>query len=262
MKLLILGGGELGVQACRLARAAGMHIIVADRDGGCPAAPMADELVRADVTAAALPEADYILPAVESEAVLDGLAGDNVLFDQKAWTLTASRFASNEFLRRHAVPVPEYFPNGSEPYIVKPDRGSFGRGIWVTEDFCEAGGAVNAGFIAEEELAGSVWSAAVIRRGGGALSYAPAKLSFDSRRRRTGAVCEDGPETEALRKTALRIAEALDLNGILEVEAIFHSGVWTVIDLNARLPMLTPDAVLEKTGVNLLAELCGSSREP
>ncbi len=254
MKLLILGGGELGTQACRLAKAAGMYTIVADKRENCPAA---DELFCADITAAPWPEADFILPATESEAVLGVLRGDNVLFDRAAWELTASRLASDDFLRGHGFAVPEYFPGGSEPYIVKPDRGSFGRGIWVTEDFCEVGGAVNAGFVTQEELFGPVWSAAVIRRGGHGTAYAPARLTFDGRRRRISACCEETPESERLKNTALQIAEAMDLSGILEVEAIFHNGVWTVTDLNARLPMLTPDAVLEKTGVNLLAELVG-----
>ena len=48
--------------------------------------------------------------------------------------------------------------------------------------------------------------------------------------------------------------EAIGLSGILEVEAIFHRGQWKVIDLNARLPMYTGEALLE-TGINLLGEL-------
>ena len=176
MTILILGGGALGEQACRLAEAAGIHTVAADEP---------------------LPTADFVLPATEDETLLRGLSGENVLFDKAAWALASSRLASDAFLRERGIPVPEYFPGGSEPYIVKPDRGSFGRGIWVTEDFCEVGGAVNAGFVTQEELPGDVWSVCVLGKPGGYAAYAPAKITFDGRRRRTAAQCAAPPEETA-----------------------------------------------------------------
>lgn len=229
MKLRILGNGPLAEQAARLASAA--HIELTDETP------------------------DYVLPATEDDAVLNALGGDNVLFDADAWRLCSSRLAADALLRERNIPAPAYFPDGSEPYIVKPDRGSFGLGIWVTDDYCEVGGAVNAGFVTQEELPGDVWSVAVVGAPGAYTAHAPARLAFDSRRRRTGAELTGAPEADALKKTALAAAEAVGVRGILEVEAICHHGVWKVIDLNARLPMLTPDALLESTGVNLLEEL-------
>ncbi|MCC8357523.1 MAG: ATP-grasp domain-containing protein [Oscillospiraceae bacterium] len=238
MKLLILGGGPLGEQAVRLARAAGMETTVLESAGKCP--PLA--------------EYDYILPATEDETLLALAAGEKALFDRSAWELTRSRIASDEWMRGRGIPVPAYFPEGSEPYIVKPDRGSFGQGIWVTEDFCEVGGAVNAGFVAQEELDGPVWSAAVVGVPGQYTAYAPAVLTFQGRRR-TDAQCEPAEDGQALMDTARAAAEAMALRGILEVEAIRSEGTWKITDLNARLPMLTPDALLAAEGVNLLSEL-------
>ena len=253
MTILILGGGALGAQAVLLAKAAGFRVILADKNATCPAKALADEFVNIDVTKADLPEADLILPATESQAVLDILPAEKTLFDLAAWNKTASRLEADEFLRSIDIPIPEYFPRGSEPYLVKPDRGSFGMGIWVTDDFCEVGGAVNAGFVTQEELDGPVWSQVVVGKPGAYTACAPAKLSFDGRRR-TGAECLPAPESAALADSAEKIAEAIGLSGILEVEAIFHRGVWKVIDLNARLPMYTGEALLE-TGINLLGEL-------
>jgi len=253
MTILILGGGALGVQAVMLAKAAGFRVVLADKNAACPAKALADEFVNIDVTKAALPEADLILPALESDAVLNILPAEKTLFDLNAWNRTASRLEADAFLRSIGVAIPEYFPRGSEPYLVKPDRGSFGIGIWVTEDFCEVGGAVNAGYVTQEELDGPVWSQIVVGNPGDYTAYAPAKLSFDGRCR-TGAACLPAVEPEALAETAKTIAEAIGLSGILEVEAIFHRGVWKVIDLNARLPMYTGEALLE-TGINLLGEL-------
>ena len=228
MRLQILGTGPLAEQAERLAKAAGAELVSAG--------------------------ADYILPATEDDSLLSGLSGNNVLFDPAAWKLCSSRLAADALLREKGIPAPEYFPGGAEPYLVKPDKGSFGRGIWVTDDYCEVGGAVNAGFVTQEELTGDVWSAAVVGTPGHYTAYAPARLTFDDRRRRVGAEIVDRPEAEELRKTAVAAAEAVGVKGVLEVEAIRHLGVWKVIDLNARVPMLTPDALLDR-GVNLLEEL-------
>jgi pyrrolysine biosynthesis protein PylC len=256
MTIVVVGGGALGQQACRLAKAAGLKTILVDKDSACPAGALADRFLCRDALAEPLPAADFVLPALEDQAVLDGLIGENVLFDHKAWALTASRLEADAFLQARNIPAPEYFPGGSEPYIVKPDRGSFGRGIWVTEDFCEVGGAVNGGFVTQEELDGDVWSVVVLGKGTDTEAYAPARLTFDGRRRRIEASCETAPEQELLCRTACQVAQAIGVQGLLEVEAIFHHGVWKVVDLNARLPMLTPDAVLSATGRNVLADLC------
>ena len=229
MKLQIIGAGPLAEQARRLADAAGMEIV----EQG----------------------AALVLPATEKEELLASLsAGPGVLFDPAAWAVTSSRLRSDELLRARGIPVPAYFPYGSEPYLVKPDRGSFGLGIWVTDDYCEVGGAVNAGFVAQEALSGEVWSSVVTGRPGAYRVHAPVRLTFDDRRCRTEAVLAPAPAAGELSDTSVACAEALGVRGILEVEAILHDGVWRVTDLNARLPMLSPDALLA-SGDNLLTEM-------
>jgi len=227
MKIEIVGSGPLREQAERLAQAAGYELV---SEG-----------------------ADAVLPATESEEILKSLAGENVLFDTDAWAIASSRLKTDALLQEKGIPAPAYFPGGSEPYLVKPDRGSFGRGIWVTDDYCEVGGAVNAGFVTQEELPGDVWSAVVVGTPGAYTVYPAAKLSYDGRRR-DGAEIVPAPDADALAETAKACAEALSVRGVLEVEAIHHLGAWKVIDLNARLPMLTSDALLAQ-GVNLLEKL-------
>ena len=227
MKLRIVGSGALAEQAKRLADAFGYEL---SEDAG------------------------IVLPATEDDAVLAGLTGaGTVLHDPAAWAIASSRLRTDALLRERGIPAPAYFPGGSEPYLVKPDRGSFGLGIWVTDDYCEVGGAVNAGFVTQEELAGDVWSAVVTGRPGDYVVQPAARLIYDDRRR-VGAELTLPPEASALADTAAACAEALGMRGILEVEAICDHGVWKVIDLNARLPMYTADA-LAAAGVDLLREL-------
>ncbi len=227
MKLRIVGSGPLAEQAERLADALGYEV---SEDAG------------------------IVLPATEDDAVLASLTGaETVLHDPAAWAIASSRLRTDALLRERGIPAPEYFPGGSEPYLVKPDRGSFGLGIWVTDDYCEVGGAVNAGFVTQEELSGDVWSVAVTGRPGEYTVHPAARLTFDDRRR-TGAELAVPAEASALAATAAACAEALAMRGVLEVEAICDHGVWKVVDLNARLPMLTADA-LAAAGVDLLGEL-------
>ena len=254
MTILILGGGALGAEAVRLAKAAGCRVLLGDRAAGCPARPLADEFFLLDAATDPLPPAEFLLPALENQAVLERLTGENVLFDLSAWNKTASRLAADRLLQALELPAPACFPQGSEPYLVKPDRGSFGRGIWVTEDFCEVGGAVNAGFVAQEELAGPVWSQVILGKPGDYKICPPARLTFDALRRRVDASLDSAPGAEALAAGAEKLAAALSLRGVLEVEAIFHQGLWKITDLNARLPMLTGAALLAE-GINLVGEL-------
>ena len=232
MKIYIKGAGPLADQALRLAQTAGYDVV---DDAG---------------------SADWTLPVAYDET----LPPDRLLADMSAWAHPNTRLASDAFLQERGIQIPAYFPQGSEPYIVKPDKGGGGRGIWVTEDFCEVGGAVNAGFVTQEELLGDVWSTAVTGRPGMYTVHAPARLTFRERQR-TGAECLPAPEEDGLRRVAVSIAEALELRGILEVEAIWSRNAWWVTDLNARLPLHTPDAVLAAEGVNLLAELCRTFAE-
>lgn len=233
MKLYVLGRGPVADQALRLAAASG----------------------REAAAGTALPETDaLILPATDDEALLSALSGRRCLFDADAWQICASRLRADALLAEKGVAVPAYFPGGSEPYIVKPDRGGFGMGIWVTDDYCEVGGAVNAGFVTQEELPGDVWSTVVLGRPGAYRVLPPARLCFDGRRR-TGAECLPAPKETELCHTALSAAEAVGVRGILEVEAMDDHGRWKVIDLNARLPVFTPDALLAAHGVNVLEEM-------
>ena len=138
-----------------------------------PHPPVSGRLAGKETRRAALSDA-FSGKRKHRAALTDAFAGK----EKRRAALTAA-FAppppleADAFLTERGFPVPAHFPGGSEPYIVKPDRDGGGRGIWVTEDFCEVGGAVNAGFVAQEELEGPVWSAAVTGAPGAYTVHAP-----------------------------------------------------------------------------------------
>jgi pyrrolysine biosynthesis protein PylC len=59
-----------------------------------------------------------------------------------------------------------------------------------------------------------------------------------------------------LEKISLKIAEALPLQGLMDVEVIVHNNQLKVLEIDARLPSQTPTVVYWSSGINML-ELLG-----
>jgi pyrrolysine biosynthesis protein PylC len=61
--------------------------------------------------------------------------------------------------------------------------------------------------------------------------------------------------TSEFRADAVRLAEALKLHAIMDVEAIFSGVEMKVLEIDARLPSQTPAAICASTGINMVSEL-------
>lgn len=256
MTILVLGSGLRGAAACHLAKKAGHRVILCDKKRNGPAMGLCDEFIPLDPQN--LPAADYIFPATADEALLAPFRGEKLLFDPLAQEVCRSKLAGDDYLAAHGYPRPRRFPEGSEPYIVKPDSDSFGRGIWATEDFCEVGGAVNANFLTQEELTGPVVSVTVWGRPGAYVCGPVLGLTTDDRYD----LCEArlpapiGPDAAgAFTQDALRLAEEIRLEGLLEVQAVYHGGKCKIIEINGHLPELSALCLFAGAGINLVQQL-------
>jgi pyrrolysine biosynthesis protein PylC len=56
-------------------------------------------------------------------------------------------------------------------------------------------------------------------------------------------------------ETAVTLAEAVGLWGIMDVEAVLHEGRLNVLEIDARFPSQTPTAVYHSTGINMVEAL-------
>ncbi len=253
MTILVLGAGLRGAAACYLAKKAGHRVLVTDTKPG-PAAGLADEFVAFDP--AAMPAVDAVFPAAEDEALLALFRGKGLIYDPAEPAVCGSKLAMDDLLEQNGFARPQRFPDGSEPYIVKPDRDCFGRGIWSTDDFCEVGGAVNANFLCQEELRGALVSVTVLGRAGVYTAGPVLALETDDRYDlcRASLPAPLSPEAgERFVSEALRLAELLGAEGILELQAVYHGGDCCIIEVNRLLPELSA-LCLETAGcVNLLA---------
>lgn len=277
MKIGIIGGKLQGTEAVLLAQEAGMETLLIDWNEHCPASGLADVFLCEDVTAesdrlvSALKSCDLILPAMENDAVLAALLeitareGIPCAFDFQAYEMTKSKLRSDRFFRECGVPVPEYYPAGNAPYILKPSGESGSAGVQFLADAaaCEAALASKEdpeNWIVQEYLNGPSYSIEVIGTPGHYRTYAVTQIHmdpvFDCCKVTTP--CPDLPEElhQTFSDIAVTLAEGLKLRGIMDVEVIHDRGRLAVLEIDARLPSQTPLAILFSTGVNLLTELC------
>lgn len=197
-----------------------------------------------------LPESGFSAAEARFLAAQNGLtcaesAGDaalSLVCNEPAHTLCADKHAAAEFFAAHDLPQPHAFPAGSEPYIVKPANGSCGRGIWSTEDFCEAGGGINAGFLVQEELHGPIVSVAIAGHAGKVAVCPAVKLVIDDRYDRCGAQypAENAGAAEEL---ARRLGEALALEGVMELKCVLSGSKAVIVALNEGIGPLAATAL-------------------
>lgn len=271
MKVAIVGGSLQGTEATYLAGKAGWETILIDRHERVPARNLADRFVRADVTAKneitpLLEDADFVLPALENDSALHSLAeltaelGKPFAFDPKAYEISASKPASNRFLRDHAVPIPRSWPDCDFPLVCKPATGSGSEGVSILAtpadlERCFPHGFAPDHWILQEYLVGPTFSIEVIGHQGHWLALPITDLHMDSHHdcKRVTAPSRLTSKLQAeFRQIALGLGQALSLEGIMDVEVVLHDGRLLVLEIDARLPSQTPTAVYWSNGINMV----------
>ena len=282
MRVGVIGGRLQGTEAAYLAREAGFEVVLVDRDRSVPASGIADEVHVFDVlhdparARKVLSSCAAVLPACEDRETLQWLHdhrdewGAPLLFDLAAYDLTSSKRRSDALFAELDVPRPVPWPECGFPAVVKPSGASGSRGVRVVRDEAalkaarrtlEEGGHE---VVIQEYVNGPSLSVEVVRRAGRSFVLLPTMLEFDlgyDCKRVVAPAVASSEVLDVLDREALRLAEAIDLDGIMDVEAIVDRGVPRVIEIDARLPSQTPTAVLHACGLNMVALLVRSSLE-
>jgi pyrrolysine biosynthesis protein PylC len=270
----VVGGNLQGIEATYLSHKAGWKVRVIDKNTRPPAAGLCDSFVQADVIAAKdlaelFAEVDLIIPALEDDAALECLnrwsreQGVPLAFDADAYAVSSSKLASAELFRQVGTPVPAPWPKCGFPVFAKPSRGSGSRGVNLVRDLDAlrrhfSPSLPPEGWVLQEYLAGSLHSLEVIGIPGKYCTLQVTDLYVDADYdcKRVLAPTElSSQRIGEFEKLSLAIAEALNLHGIMDVEAILHGGEFKVLEIDARLPSQTPTAVYWSTGQNMLQNL-------
>lgn len=280
MLLGIVGGKLQGVEATYLARKAGWEVRVVDRESDVPAANLGDAFAQVDVSVEerldeALGAVDFVVPALEDHLALSSLtrwsrsAGVPLAFDPDAYAVSSSKAKSARLFEKIGLSTPNPWPDCGFPVLAKPDEGSGSKGVRVFRDLDSLRNGFPSelpprGWILEELLDGSEHSLEVIGCPGHHRVLQVTDLyvdrEFDCKRVVAPSVLPPAAIAE-FGKISLLLAEALDLHGIMDVEAVYSRGEFKVLEIDARLPSQTPTAVYWSTQQNMiewLGRLCAA----
>lgn len=274
MLAAVAGGRLQGVELACLAQKAGWQTLLMDRDSQAPARWLCDGFRQLDLrSTAALDEAcagvDIVIPAVEDSAVLNNLVqwgrarGVPVAFDMQAYGLSSSKIASNRLFTDLGIAIPEPWPACGFPAVAKPSRASGSEGVAILNSPNDVRalfpqGIPDQGWVVQQYLDGPSYSLEVIGRPGSYVPLVCTELFMDAAYDCKAVATPCGLSAERLRELdalGVALAEAVQLNGLMDVEFILHAERFKVLEVDARFPSQTPLAVHAATGCNMLEML-------
>lgn len=273
MQVAVLGGKLQGVEAVYLAQKAGWQVILVDRDQAAPAVGMCDQFLQFDMLekdklGQLFHEVQFVIPALENKAALESInqcalaAGVKTFYDPAAYQLSSSKIKSDRLFADLELPVPKPWPCGF-PLTVKPSGASGSAHVYKIDnprDFKELLRRLGNSeeWVIQEYLAGPSYSIEVVGCQGDYRPFQITELEMDDVYdcQRVLAPAELSPEkVQEFKDCAVKIARAISLNGIMDVEVILHDHKLKVLEIDARLPSQTPTVVYKSTGINLLEAL-------
>lgn len=273
MKNAVVIGGKLqGVEALYLAQKAGINTTLIDKNP-CPIGQnFCNRFLLEDVIQCSkgllevLRSADFVLPAMENTealSVLDSLRqeyGFTLIYDPKAYGITASKQRTDAMMAERSIPAPQYYPQGDFPYIVKPSfrSGSEGVACVTSKAALEKAVRTEKDLVVQEFLEGPSYSIEIIGTPGHYRVFHITELFMDSVydcKRVLSRPSFPKALQEQFQEIALALGEMVQLHGIMDVEVIDCNGVLKVLEIDARIPSQTPITVYYATGVNFMEEL-------
>lgn len=258
------------MEAAYLASQAGFEVALIDKDPFAPARSLVEHFYHLDLLSggdgakALLKEFDLILPATENYRTLVWLDDAARRFhvplalDLPSYSISSSKIKSNRLFSAAGIPMPKPWPDCGLPSIFKPSSLSGSTGVVKVKDNAHLNALMadsHGDAVIQQYLAGPSYSLEVLAHKGTSLCFQVTKLEFDP-----GYDCKRvlaGPNTgndiaEAFYDIGERIAAALVLSGIMDIEVIDTHNELKVLEIDARLPSQTPSAVYHSTGVNMV----------
>ncbi len=269
----MIGGKLQGTEATYLAHKAGWQVVLIDKSPAPPALGMADEFHQIDVVgqASKLPEilrsADLIVPALEDGLALLslGLAAKHddipLAFDEPSYRVSSSKIRSDALFVELGLPAPRLWPRLGPPLLAKPSGSSGSHGVRKIGSLEELAAFLSErkdgddSWVVQEFLEGPSYSLEVFGSRGNFVSLQATAIEIDETYdcKRVLAPADLAPELKNdFDDLSRRIASALDLKGIMDVEVILRGRELKVLEIDARLPSQTPTAVYHSTGVNMI----------
>ena len=274
-KVAIIGGKLQGLEVVYLAKKAGITSLIIDRNENVISRNLCDEFFCCDIREKSdelvelLKSADFVLPAIENDEVLEAITeickkhNLKMAFDLESYKISTSKLLSDKLIHENNIPAPQYYPNCKAPYIVKPSvaSGSDGVSYIETKEQVEAflkNKPTEENWVVQEFLSGPSYSIEIIGVPGNYRTYEITQIHMDEVydcKKVTAPCLLPDSMVKQFSDMAVKLAELVNLHGIMDVEVIEDQGILKVLEIDARVPSQTPIAVLHSSGVNLLTEL-------
>lgn len=271
MLVAIVGGNLQGVEATYLAKKAGWEILLIDKNPQAAASLMCDRFLPLRiVTKRDLDEipkqVDLIIPALEDYSVLRTLkewslhTGIPMAFDMEAYAISSSKKRSNQLFEEINIDTPKSWPQCDFPIVVKPDGESGSQGVKIIHNEKELTAnfptrhSLN-GMVTQEYLEGPSYSIEITGLPGNYTPLQVTELNMDR-----GYDCKrvlapsglDSTQVMKFEQMAIRVAERIQLKGLMDMEVILHDGQLKALEIDARLPSQTPTTVFHSTEINMV----------
>lgn len=270
MKVAVIGGKLQGVEVTYLAKCAGYTVGVLDKRQDAQAFGLSDKEYVIDVlkererTEEILKEFDVVIPAMENLEVLDVVLAIGkkleipVLFDRYAYEISSSKQVSNQLFQRLQLPMPGTYPDCSYPVILKPNDQSGSIGVKMAFSKEEAERCLKTlpeNTVVQEFLEGRSFSLEVLGDGKQfrfpQITEVVVDEAYDCKRIIAPAKIKK-EEAEQLFSIGRKLAEALKIKGIFDIEVICHKGTLKLLEIDARVPSQTPISVYHSCGFNMI----------
>jgi pyrrolysine biosynthesis protein PylC len=186
-----------------------------------------------------------------------------LFFDAESYRVSSSKLESDRLFSRIGVPVPRSWPECGFPVVAKPSGGSGSAGVRLFRNQRQLekffpGSLPPGGWVLQEYMEGPSYSLEVVGVPGSYEALQVTDLEMDAGYdcKRVSAPTELSAERVAqFKEISPRIAEAVQLRGLMDVEVILHKDQLKVLEIDARLPSQTPTVVYQSTGCNILKQL-------
>ena len=269
MKLLVVGCKLQGTEAIYLAKQAGFFVTAVDRRGDACGSGLADQFIQTDVydkerLISLFREHDAVLPAIEDPDVCRTLTeygrqtGTPVIFDTAAYTISSSKQRSNMLFRQLGLALPESYPVCGFPVILKPDDQSGSAAVQRADSQAEVDAYLSkakGNVVIQQYLEGRSFSLEVLSMNGEICCPMITEVCMDRAydcNRIIAPAKVTAHEAQQLYDIAEKLASALHMNGIFDIEVIRHHGTMKLLEIDARLPSQTPIAVYHASGFNMV----------
>ena len=274
MLIAVIGGNLQGVEVTYLAQKAGFQVLLIDKNSQVPACGLCDQFVQANILndpeiTSHLEKCDVIFPAFENEAGLTRLSqicqqiNKPFLIDLSAYAISSSKLASDQLFSDLKLPQPLLWPSCDFPVVVKPSEGSGSDGVKILGSQPEAQQTYGnvfppTGYVIQQYIEGPAYSIEIMGATGNYHTFQITELGIDRLydcKRVTAPVVLPESLVQEFESLATTVAEALQLNGIMDVEVILHENQLKILEIDARFPSQTPITVYWSTGKNMVQEM-------